>query len=91
MQCWSALREGFPLLSGEDRLAFRSALGDPLFETWHSNRIIIALFLGMIAAGGWRLLGLSLLLAHVALSLMFAEKFTSLNAYSLRLCGRHRG
>ena len=72
------LREGFPLLSGEDRLAFRSALGDPLFETWHSNRVIIALFLGMMAAGGWRLLGLTLLLAHISLSVMFAEKFTSL-------------
>jgi Family of unknown function (DUF6418) len=72
------LREGFPLVTGADRLGFRAMLDDRLFEAWHSNRTILAFLFGMVAAGGWRALGLTMLVGLTALSLLFGEKFTSL-------------
>jgi Family of unknown function (DUF6418) len=72
------LRNGFPLLSGLDRLEYREILSDSIFEAWHSNRVILAFLFGMIAAGGWRLLGLTMLVALTLISLLFSEKFTSL-------------
>jgi Family of unknown function (DUF6418) len=72
------LREGFPIFTGTDRLAFRAMLDDRLFEAWHSNRTILAFAFGMVAAGGKRALGLAMLVGLIALSVLFSEKFTSL-------------
>jgi Family of unknown function (DUF6418) len=71
-------REGFPILSGADRLAFRAALNDPLFEAWHSNRFMLSYFMGMVAAGGQRAVGLMMAVGLTGISLLFGEKFTSL-------------
>jgi len=70
---------GFPLLSGQDRFAFRAESDSNAFISFLSNRIIMFAILGTIfARGTFRRSAGTVALFLLAVSILFGEKFTSL-------------
>lgn len=78
------LREGFPLLTGSDRFAFRRVLDDRIFLSFINNRQILALILGLLLLDvSRRKANIALIILLYGVSILFAEKFTSLAMMTL--------
>ncbi|RYD50579.1 MAG: hypothetical protein EOP52_13785 [Sphingobacteriales bacterium] len=75
------LKSGFPLLSGTDRIVYWKEVSNRFLFFFLGNRTILAALLGVIfvaTTGLWRRGALALLILILALSFLFAEKFTSI-------------
>lgn len=78
------LREGFPLITGSDRFAFRRVLDDRIFVSFINNRQILAFILGVLLLDiSRRKLTVYLIFSLYIISILFAEKFTSLAMMTL--------
>lgn len=79
---YAAARDGFPLFTGSDKMAFRIRNADvPFFIATLNNRPMIVGFLGLIfweTTGIRRRAALGVYLAFGVLSVLCGEKFTSL-------------
>lgn len=79
---WIGLQNGFPLLTGIDRIAYWRAIDNRFFYFFLGNRVILGLLLGLIFASSKtpaKHIALALFALLIALSFMFAEKFTSIS------------
>ena len=73
------LAEGLPLLTGEDRFAFRWRIDSMWLDAFINNRVVFAPLFGLLLiTKGYRPLGVVALLWLLFLSLAIGEKFTSL-------------
>lgn len=73
------LINGFPLLQGVDRFAYRLSAGSQALISFLGNRYIMFALLGLIAAfGDRRAAAGSLYVTLMAISILYGEKFTSL-------------
>ncbi|NEX45851.1 DUF6418 domain-containing protein [Pseudotabrizicola algicola] len=78
------VREGFPMFTGSDRFAFRRVLDDRIFVTFINNRQILAFILGVLLLdSARRKFTFYLILSLYVISILFAEKFTSLAMMTL--------
>lgn len=78
------MMNGFPLLQGVDRFAYRLSTGSQALISFLGNRYIMFALLGMIVAFGRRnILAGVLFVGLMAISLLYGEKFTSLVVGSL--------
>nr|WP_321511966.1 DUF6418 domain-containing protein [uncultured Celeribacter sp.] len=71
---------GFPLLEGVDRFTYRSGIGNRLVTSYIDNRYVVVLVLALFVTarrGRW-LTGLNIL-AIFLVSILYAEKFTSIS------------
>lgn len=76
------LQNGFPLIDGIDRFTYRKTLDSRFLEAFLSNRVIIAVLLGMAYAacqGAKKITALALFILLMIVSLLIAEKFTSIS------------
>jgi hypothetical protein len=74
-------KAGFPMFTGNSRLAFREEVGSKFFLLYMTNRSIFVALLGLLIAvctGLRRKLSISLFLMLIGVSILFGEKFTSL-------------
>lgn len=71
-------KNGFPLLTGTDRLAFRVEIEDPIFTSAINNRPVVIGMIGAMYLMGFRGVSAGLVAAFVGVSVLFSEKFTSL-------------
>jgi Family of unknown function (DUF6418) len=71
------LREGFPLLNGQDRFAFRSQVSDSYFGDVMGSRYILILVLAMYE-GELKKYASGLIILIFVVSMLFGEKFTSI-------------
>jgi len=79
-------KTGFPLITGESRLAFRELAGSKVFLLYISNRQIFILLLGVVYAlciGYKRKVSLALYMLTIFVAILFGEKFTSLITLSV--------
>jgi len=74
----AGFKNGFPLLTGTDRLAFRAAIEDPVFMSAINNRPVIIGMIGILYLIGYRYASIALVAAFICVSILFSEKFTSL-------------
>lgn len=73
------LGTGFPLLTGEDRFSYRSAMSGTGFSAILGNRYIVILILSMFAGQpGKRVAAIGAIMLTLIVSILFGEKFTSL-------------
>lgn len=73
------LMNGFPLLQGVDRFAYRLNAGSQALISFLGNRYIMFALLGLIVAFGRRSAAASILFVTLmAISVLYGEKFTSL-------------
>lgn len=72
------LKNGFPLITGVDRFTFRKELDDSLFVSIIDNRPVVISFLSVMLFGGYRKSAFFIFALYIFVSVLFAEKFTSL-------------
>ncbi len=73
------LTNGFPLLQGVDRFAYRLSAGSQALISFLGNRYIMFALLGLVVAFGRRNVAAgALFVALMAISVLYGEKFTSL-------------
>jgi hypothetical protein len=76
------LQHGFPLLTGMDRIAYWQSVDSRFLQLFLGNRFILALLLGLtfaIEKGLKQKVSLALIAIILAISFLFAEKFTSIS------------
>lgn len=82
---------GFPIIAGVGRSVFMHSLDDPIYNAFQGNRPIISVFLGLLYAASnilrpakpmlarqVSLVGIGGIIALIAVSILFSEKFTSI-------------
>jgi hypothetical protein len=74
----TGFQNGFPLLTGTDRLTYRAAIEDPVFMSAINNRPVIIGMIGVLYLMGYRYVSVALVAAFIGVSILFSEKFTSL-------------
>lgn len=78
---WIGIQNGFPLITGEDRIGYWRSVDNRFLYFFLGNRFIFALLLGLIfsLANGWKQkTSIALTIAIFCISFLFAEKFTSI-------------